>query len=97
MYRGNPGRRTTVGATWRKLQAKVYSSTTVCWLCGGEVDRTVRRTHPMAPSVDHAIPKSVAPQLALVLSNLRLAHYGCNSSRGDRLSPTVTSTQSRRW
>lgn len=102
VHRGNPSGRVTVGRTWRALQDQVYASTDICWLCGRQVHMELRHTnptHPLAPSVDHRIPKSLAPELALNPSNLTLAHYGCNSARGNRMT-TVSAApmpRSRNW
>lgn len=96
---GNPSGRKCVGAVWRRLQADVYATEHVCWRCGHEVDMTLRHTDPrnrMAPSVDHVIPRKYRPDLALVRTNLRLAHYGCNSSRQASMSP-VLQARSRAW
>jgi 5-methylcytosine-specific restriction endonuclease McrA len=53
-----------------------------CHLCRRRVSRTMRSPHPRSASFDHLIPVSHggtdAPE------NLRLAHRGCNSRRGNR-------------
>gem|GEM_PF-4732906 len=50
----------------------------VCWLC----------CRPVLPGqrwdVDHAVPLSVAPELAYWPGNWRVAHASCNRSRGNR-------------
>lgn len=99
MRTGNPPNRRCVGAVWRRLQDDVYASEDVCWRCGRPVDKTLRLTaprSPQAPSVDHVIPRKYRPDLALVRSNLRLAHYGCNSSRKASLT-AKPQTRSRAW
>lgn len=100
VYRGNPDGRVCVGRRWRELQAQVYAEEDVCWRCGLGVEMLLREVDPNhndAPSVDHVIPKVIAPHLALVRSNLRLAHRRCNSSRGARVAPTAKATRSQRW
>ncbi len=90
---GNPQRRVCVGARWRALQAKVYRRAAAtgyrCEVCGERVDMSLRVVdegrHPEGPSVDHRVPKQVRPDLALVLSNLQLAHNRCNSAKGTRV------------
>jgi 5-methylcytosine-specific restriction endonuclease McrA len=55
----------------------------MCWICG----------HLGADSLDHVIPRSLAPELAEDPGNLRAAHYSpcpvcarrCNASRGNRM------------
>jgi 5-methylcytosine-specific restriction endonuclease McrA len=70
------------GRPWRTLRARVLSEEQVCGLCGGVVDKSLRHPHPGAPQVDHVIPVSVAPELVMVRSNLRLVHRACNLRRG---------------
>ena len=53
----------------------------VCWICQGRIDPSkVPSRHRRAPSVDHVIPVG-APGWSDDDSNLRAAHYGCNSRR----------------
>jgi len=84
------------GRRWRELQAQVVASSDVCWLCGQLVWRNVKATHPMAPSADHVLPVDTHPELEFEWSNLRVAHYGCNSARGNR-APWKPPETSRRW
>ena len=49
-----------------------------CWICGEKVTRLTGRTPPSA-SIDHVIPLEAGG--TDTPANLRLAHYGCNSSR----------------
>lgn len=82
MVAANAGRK---GRPWRAVQAQVYREETHCYLCGGHVDQTIQRTnprHPHARSVHHLIPPDIRPDLANERTNLRLAHFGCNSSYG---------------
>jgi len=91
-----PGPRPCSGRTWRRLQAIVFETFTHCWICGQWVDQELR-TGPEQRTVDHAIPQALWPEGALILDNLRLAHMGCNSGRGKRLSPRAKATTSRTW
>ena len=75
-------RRHTVGRPYRRLQAWVFATQTHCWLCGHEVDKTLTFGR-WSKSLDHIIPCSVRPDLALDQANARLAHLGCNSSKGN--------------
>ncbi|MGN6089626.1 MAG: HNH endonuclease [Actinomycetes bacterium] len=58
-----------------------------CWICGGELDRTVAATDPTAPTIDHVLPRALGGSSEP--SNLRLAHRRCNGRRGSRL-PELT-------
>lgn len=66
------------------------------------IPRTAPRAwHPASASVDLIIPKSRGGS-DKDISNLRAAHFGCNSSRGNRTQPvptqsTVDSVTSRDW
>lgn len=54
----------------------------LCWLCGGKVERGRRHPHPDSPTIDHVVPLSVGGDHSY--SNVRLAHFICNSRRGNR-------------
>ncbi len=81
---------------WRKLRLVILKRDGyVCQLCGRDIDRLAKPCTPWAPSVDHIVPPEIAPHLRYEPSNLRAAHFHCNSSRkqGDR----PTSRASRAW
>jgi 5-methylcytosine-specific restriction endonuclease McrA len=65
----------------------VIAEETHCGLCGKWVDKSLTHPHPGAPQVDHIIPVSVAPELTMVRSNLRLVHRACNLGRGTGSRP----------
>jgi 5-methylcytosine-specific restriction endonuclease McrA len=58
----------------------VLATESTCWICGQSDFVRVGR-HPRSPSVDHVTALAVGGHLTDP-ANLRLAHYGCNSSRG---------------
>ncbi|WP_189059602.1 HNH endonuclease [Longimycelium tulufanense] len=88
----SPGRS---GHRWRQATAAVHAESGVCWICGHPIDYTAPPRTRWSKSTDHVAPLSRGgPEVDL--SNLRPAHYGCNSRRGNR--PDVTrSRTSRRW
>lgn len=53
-----------------------------CAICRARIDLTASRRDPGMASIDHVIPRSAGGSNDM--SNLRLAHLGCNSSRGNR-------------
>ncbi|MFG2400759.1 HNH endonuclease [Streptomyces lydicus] len=53
-----------------------------CWLCQRPIRRDVQAPHPLSHSVDHVVPQSRGGRHEA--SNLRAAHFLCNSLRGDR-------------
>lgn len=75
------------GRAWRRACERVYAEETHCYLqpwtgCHGQVDQTLPPRTRWSRSVHHLIPPDIRPDLANARSNLRLAHYGCNSSYG---------------
>jgi len=59
---------------WENIRRRILSRDRgICWLCGGEG----------ADSVDHIVPRVMGG--THVDSNLRAAHFGCNSRRGARM------------
>jgi 5-methylcytosine-specific restriction endonuclease McrA len=69
---------------WRAIAARVYEEEELCWLCGRFVNQELPRTHPMSRSADHLIQLQHGGD-EYDRSNARLAHYGCNSTRSNRL------------
>jgi 5-methylcytosine-specific restriction endonuclease McrA len=83
------------GQAWEVLRSQVFAEESVCWICLELVDfEAAPRTAP-SPSVDHVKPAITHPHLAMERSNLRLAHYGCNSRRSAR--GEMPYTPSRDW
>lgn len=70
------------GRACRTLRARVLAEEEFCGICGRWVDKLLKNPAPGAPQVDHIIPVTVAPQLTMVRSNLRLVHRVCNLRRG---------------
>lgn len=63
---------------------------TVCWICGEPITGLV--------SLDHVVPRSKGGSDDV--ENLRPAHFGCNSARGNRMRAKrklVPLNTSRRW
>lgn len=77
----SPGRS---GRPWQRFQRLVLNTYgPTCHLCGKPIDLDAPARTPQSFSVDHLDPLSLggAP---LDLDRARPAHYGCNSSRGNR-------------
>lgn len=55
-----------------------------CQLCGDEVDRTAAVPDPLSATLDHIVP--LAKGGTHEPSNVQLAHFLCNSVKGDRLA-----------
>lgn len=55
-----------------------------CHICGGPVDLSAPPRSPAAPTIDHVTPLSRGGKHTP--ENVRLAHYGCNSRKGDKVA-----------
>lgn len=94
--KANPKARHT-GRPWQRIRARVIAEETHCALCGKWVDKTLPPRHRWSATVDLVRPLSRGGS-PLDRANLRLAHYRCNSSRGDgtkRQRRTLNTT--RQW
>lgn len=60
----------------------------ICQLCMKPISRTAPPRTPFAPSIDHIVPVSRGGTGHP--SNLRAAHYSCNSARGNREMPNAS-------
>lgn len=85
------------GLAWKVLKRQVKSEESVCWICLGGVDFDAPARTPESASIDHILGVEAHPELALVRSNLRLAHYGCNSRRAARGNEAPVYEPSREW
>lgn len=66
---------------YRKQRAHMLRiSDPVCWLCGGEIDMTLRFPHPYSAEADHVQPVSRGGDN---LGPLKPAHRICNTRRGN--------------
>jgi 5-methylcytosine-specific restriction endonuclease McrA len=83
------GRR--VQKAWREV-AGLHGS--VCWICEEPIITTgLPPRHRLGPSVDHVVPRSKGGSDHI--ANLRPAHLGCNSRRGNRSSKPRRIAESR--
>jgi hypothetical protein len=101
-----PHRKGTTGRPYRRLQAWVFATYNHCWICGHQVDKTLPYIDPqtglvnkLSKSLDHVIPCNIRPDLTLDPANARLAHFTCNSSRGNgtKRSRHATLIASVKW
>lgn len=73
---------------WKALVSELCPPGSVCAICRGRrgpIQFGLRPRHPLGPSLDHLIPLSLRPDLALEPSNLQPAHFGCNAGKRDRV------------
>lgn len=64
-----------------------------CALCGDQVDRDQVVPHPLAPTLDHILPLSRGGKHEP--SNCQLAHFICNSRKGDGVHNTPVGGQTQ--
>lgn len=64
----------------------LFSTQTHCAICGQPVNFDLKPPDPGAPSVDHIIPIAKGGHPS-DLSNLQLAHLGCNRKKGTKIEP----------
>ena len=84
------------GITLKKLAER---DNDVCWLCGGKVEwtdyeyrgSTRKAVGKSYPSIDHVKPVSRGGSHSW--DNVRLAHFGCNASKGNRMFGVETNGQ----
>lgn len=74
------GRRLEVGR-WRRICERDGWD---CWLCHGPIDRTLRAPHLLSGTCDHVVPLTKGGSDED--TNLKAAHFGCNSRRGAGLA-----------
>ena len=76
------------GGRWRRrvaqVRAQVADHGEPCAVCGMDIDLTIPAKHSRAFSVDHIEPLGMNGS-PLDIGNLRPAHHGCNSARGNRM------------
>ena len=78
-----PRSRGRTGRPWRRATAHIRRTQNICHLCGHPIDKTLPATHPESFTVDHILPITHNPDLALRRDNLAAAHKRCNSSKGN--------------
>jgi len=86
------------GRPWGRLRARVIAEETHCALCGKPVNKTLKFPHKRSPTVDLRVPLSLGGSQR-DRTNLRLAHFDCNASRGNgtRNRRRRGFTTTRRW
>lgn len=86
------------GGRWRRrsaqVRARVRDHGEPCAVCGMDIDLTIPANHPRAFSVDHIEPIGMGMNGSpLDIGNLRPAHHGCNSARGNRMRKRARATR----
>lgn len=76
--------RSTYG--YRQAGAAQRAKRLPCWICGREIDYSAVPRTRWSYSTDHVIALEHGGHLTAA-DNLKSAHYGCNSGRGNRGQP----------
>ena len=84
MKRNRPDKDGSAKSVIQKLKKIVFSTQTVCALCGRPVNFDKVFPDPWSPTVDHIIPISKGGDPAS-LENLQLAHLQCNRMKSSKL------------
>ena len=80
-----------------QFRRKCKANNAPCWLCGRVIGYDLDRNHPDAFNLDHAIPKSVRPDLAEDPANFRPSHKTCNERRGADVPTIELGRPSEAW
>lgn len=80
---------------YRRATKRLRATSSVCWICGKEIDTSLPATDRMSWTADHVVPRSKGGAL---LGELKAAHRACNSSRGNKaLTQADTMPTTRDW
>jgi 5-methylcytosine-specific restriction endonuclease McrA len=66
---------------WKRVRKIVLRTATHCAFCHRRLDFDAPPRSRWSPSVDHVTPLALGGD-PFAVSNLRAAHYGCNTSSG---------------
>lgn len=79
-----PDHNGTQRAQFESNKKRIYSTQTVCGICGQPVNFKIKWPHPLSPCIDHIIPVSKGGHPSDI-SNLQLAHMACNRMKSNKL------------
>lgn len=80
-----PDQSGTHRSAFDKNKKIIYSTRSVCGICGLPVDFSVKYPHPLSPCIDHIVPISKGGHPSDI-DNLQLAHWICNRQKSDKLT-----------
>lgn len=78
------GRYGTHRGAYEKNKKKIFSTQSVCGICGKPVDFSYKYPHPLSACIDHIIPIAKGGHKSDI-DNMQLAHWTCNRQKSDKL------------
>lgn len=84
MRKNRPDRAGAHRQLFEKNKKIIYSTQSVCWICGKPVDPALKSPHPLSKTVDHKVPVAKGGHPSAI-ENLALAHRACNRAKSDKL------------
>ncbi|WP_406709351.1 HNH endonuclease [Trueperella pyogenes] len=82
---------------WQKLRNAYKQHQRPCAICGQPIDYSAPPNTPQAFELDHIIPKSKRPDLALDPGNLQPTHSICNRRKNNKTQPLSLGNPSKQW
>lgn len=84
IMRKRPDQNGTHRGAFERNKKRIYSTQSICGICGLPVDFTMKYPHPLSPCIDHIIPIAKGGHPSDI-DNLQLAHWICNRQKSDKL------------
>lgn len=72
-----------VGRAYERLKAQVRAEEPTCWICGDEIDQTIKHPHPMSFQLDHIVEINEGGAV-LDRDNVHASHARCNNLRSNK-------------
>lgn len=69
---------------YKRNRRRIFTTQSICALCGKPVDMELQFPHPLSKTIDHIIPIAQGGHPSDI-SNMQLAHFCCNRAKGDKL------------
>jgi 5-methylcytosine-specific restriction endonuclease McrA len=81
-HHSEPGKeRRKAGRKMRALRLRLWARDAACYLCGQDIDYSLKYPNDMSPQPDHLTPLSMGGPTTL--DNLAIVHMRCNLAKGD--------------
>ena len=82
--KNRPDQNGTHRGAFERNKRRIYSTQSICGICGLPVDFAVKYPHPLSPCIDHIVPIAKGGHPS-AMDNLQLAHWICNRQKSDKL------------